>query len=72
MKKIFGCLLATTVSILCLTGCMGSSMSSGYSDAYYGDSDYRQTVDDISNMTGESHYEVDRKIDAMTRAVNGE
>lgn len=71
-------LFLTLVAVLgCLTGCMSSSTSSGYggdeySDSYYKDSNYRKTVDDISDMTGDSHKEVDRKIDAMTRAVNGE
>lgn len=71
MKKLFGYLLVTIICVLCLAGCTDSS-TGGYSGAYYGDSDYRKTVDDISRMTGDSHYEVDRKIDAMTRAINGE
>lgn len=71
MKKLLVYLLVTTICVLCLVGCTDSS-NSGYSGVYYGDSDYRKTVDDISRMTGDSHYEVDRKIDAMTRAINGE
>ena len=43
-----------------------------YSNSYYEDSEYRNIVNDISDMTGDSHKEVDRKIDAMTRAINGE
>ena len=71
MKKIFCFLLLSIICLLCFAGCVDSS-SNGYSGTYYGDSDYRKTVDDISRMTGDSHYEVDRKIDAMTRAINGE
>ena len=71
MKQIFICIMVIIIVVLCLVGCVDSS-SNGYSGAYYGDSGYRKTVDDISKMTGDSHYEVDRKIDAMTRAVNGE
>ena len=71
MKKLFGYLLASIICVLCLVGCSDSS-NSGYSGTFYGDSEYRKTVDDISRMTGDSHYEVDRKIDAMTRAINGE
>ena len=71
MKKLFGFLLLTIICVLCIAGCTGSS-TGGYSGSYSGDLDYRKTVDDISRMTGDSHYEVDRKIDAMTRAVNGE
>ncbi len=71
MKKLFGYLLVTIICVLCLAGRTDSSTGE-YSGAYYGDTDYRKTVDDISRMTGDSHYEVDRKIDAMTRAINGE
>ncbi len=71
MRKLFSCLLIASISILCFAGCASSS-SSGYSDTYNGSSEYRKTVDDISRMTGDSHYEVDRKINAMTRAINGD
>lgn len=77
MKRILYTVLLISIFLLCFTGCSGSSTTSGYgsdgySDAYHTDAGYRKTVDDISGMTGDSHKEVDKKIDAMTRAINGE
>lgn len=66
MKKLFLTLILLNI-VLILTACTGSSDS--MSDDYQNNSNYRREINEMSQRTGESAEDIDRKIqDAVNNA----
>lgn len=68
----FGYAIIILVIMALFGSCLGNDDdSSKYSDSYRNDSEYRNNVNDIAEIFGESAEDVDRKINDVVDSING-